>query len=90
MFLWWFFFGLLIIHIISKLTGTFRVIYFTCLSAVYYNLRFLGVAHFHFHLISQGSRDNMSVILVTFPGAPRVSQDAIKQVLHVSTGYLYC
>lgn len=29
--------------------------------------------------LAKGSRDNMSVILVTFPGAPRVSDDAIKQ-----------
>ena len=28
----------------------------------------------------QNSRDNMSVVLVTFPGAPKVSQEAIEEV----------
>ncbi len=35
-------------------------------------------AHCPSHL--QNSRDNMSVILVTFPNSPKVSQDAIEQV----------
>ena len=34
------------------------------------------IAIFHF----QGSKDNMSVIVVTFPGAPKVSQQAIQSV----------
>lgn len=28
---------------------------------------------------SQGSRDNMSVVLVCFPGAPKVSSEAVKR-----------
>ena len=39
----------------------------------------------------QNSRDNMSVVLVTFPGAPQVSQEAIDQVGHrfCCIGHLY-
>lgn len=29
--------------------------------------------------ISQGSRDNMSVVLICFPGAPKVSSEAVKR-----------
>ena len=35
---------------------------------------------FIMYFFLQNSRDNMSVILVTFPGAPKVSQEAIKKV----------
>lgn len=28
---------------------------------------------------SQGSRDNMSIVLLTLPGAPKVSEEAIKK-----------
>ena len=35
-------------------------------------------AHLHFSL--QNSKDNMSVVLVTFPNAPKASQDAIAKV----------
>ena len=35
-------------------------------------------AHPHFSL--QNSKDNMSAVLVTFPNAPKVSQDAIAKV----------
>lgn len=27
----------------------------------------------------QGSRDNMSVVLVCFPGAPKISEEAVKK-----------
>ena len=30
-------------------------------------------------LSEQGSRDNMSVVLVCFPGAPKISQEAVKR-----------
>lgn len=28
---------------------------------------------------SQGSRDNMSIVIVNFPGAPKVSEEAVKK-----------
>ena len=31
-------------------------------------------------LSSQGSRDNMSAILITFPNAPKVSAEAVEKV----------
>lgn len=30
-------------------------------------------------LVFQGSRDNMSVVLICFPGAPKVSPEAVKK-----------
>ena len=32
------------------------------------------------YLLLQNSRDNMSAVLVTFPSAPKVSQEAIEKV----------
>lgn len=40
-----------------------------------HNLHFL----FSTLLSEQGSRDNMSVVLVCFPGAPKISQEAVKR-----------
>lgn len=44
------------------------------------------LAFIHSHLLryvhTQNSRDNMSVVLVTFPGAPKVSKEAIEAVSH--------
>ena len=33
---------------------------------------------YSFNSNKQGSRDNMSIIIITFPGAPKPSKDAIK------------
>ena len=42
-------------------------------------------------LHQQNSRDNMSVVLVAFPGAPKVSTEAIEKVMATSfTVFLCC
>lgn len=38
----------------------------------------------------QNSRDNMSVVLVTFPGAPTVSQEAIEKVSNFIISFWTC
>ena len=38
----------------------------------------------------QNSRDNMSVVLVTFPGAPTVSQEAIEKVRNFIISFWTC
>lgn len=34
---------------------------------------------FFFFFVTQGSRDNMSIVLVCFPNAPKVSEEAVKK-----------
>lgn len=34
---------------------------------------------FFFLFVTQGSRDNMSIVLVCFPNAPKVSEEAVKK-----------
>lgn len=51
------------------------------------NKRFVSTAVFFFCFflnpvfssLSQGSRDNMSVVLVCLPGAPKVSEEAVRK-----------
>lgn len=33
----------------------------------------------HLFFVNQGSRDNMSVVLVCFPNAPKISEEAVKK-----------
>ena len=32
-----------------------------------------------FHIVLQGSRDNMSIIIIAFPGAPKVDPEAVRK-----------
>lgn len=43
------------------------------------NWLFFNLSSFFFFFPNQGSRDNMSVVLVCFPNAPKVSEEAVKR-----------
>lgn len=45
----------------------------------FFNVFFSNLLLHYFSVCQQGSRDNMSVVLVCFPGAPKINPEAVKR-----------